>query len=88
MRKIPPIPDTRGKMDTDVIKSLYFFFIGLARFFLTWLYSSASTIAAYRIARNIHHEYLKAALRQEFAYFDAGKSGPIAVQAANNGKLI
>ncbi|KAJ3578927.1 hypothetical protein NPX13_g1645 [Xylaria arbuscula] len=68
--------------------ALYFFLIGLARFFLTWLYSSGSTIAAYRIARNIRHEYLKAALRQEVAFFDAGKSGSIAVQAANNGKLI
>ncbi|KAI0465703.1 ABC transporter, partial [Xylaria cf. heliscus] len=68
--------------------ALYFFIIGIARFFLTWLYSAASTLAAYRIARNIRHEYLKAALRQEIAYFEAGTSGSIAVQATTNGKLI
>ncbi|KAH8162621.1 hypothetical protein CIB48_g5629 [Xylaria polymorpha] len=50
--------------------------------------ASASTIAAYKVARNIRHEYLKAALRQEVAYFDAGTSGSIAVQATTNGKLI
>ncbi|KAI0383620.1 ABC transporter sequence aa1 from patent WO200132904-A2-penicillium chrysogenum [Hypomontagnella monticulosa] len=68
--------------------ALYFFLIGLARFFLTWLYSTVGTIAAYKVARNIRHEYLKAALRQEIAYFDAGISGSIAVQATSNGKLI
>ncbi|GAP87976.1 putative ABC transporter [Rosellinia necatrix] len=68
--------------------ALYFFLIGIARFFLTWSYSTASTIAAYRIAGNIRHEYLKAALRQEVAYFDAGTSGSIAVQATSNGKLV
>ncbi|KAJ2985070.1 hypothetical protein NUW58_g5730 [Xylaria curta] len=68
--------------------ALYFFIIGIARFFLTWLYSTTSTMAAYRIARNIRHEYLRSALSQEVAYFDAGTSGSVAVQATTNGKLI
>ncbi|KAH6659132.1 ABC transporter [Truncatella angustata] len=68
--------------------ALYFFLIGLARFFLTWIYSTLFTLAAYKVARNIRHAYLKAALRQEIAFFDTGSAGSISVQAASNGKLI
>ncbi|OTB18178.1 hypothetical protein K445DRAFT_314988 [Daldinia sp. EC12] len=68
--------------------ALYFFIIGIARFVLTFAYSSLFTLAAYRIARNIRHSYLKAGLSQEVAYFDAGTGGSIAMQAASNGKLI
>ncbi|KAH8204908.1 hypothetical protein TruAng_000947 [Truncatella angustata] len=68
--------------------ALYFFLIGLARFFLTWIYSTLFTLAAYRVARNIRRAYLKAALCQEIAFFDRGSAGSISVQAASNGKLI
>ncbi|KAJ5782032.1 ABC transporter [Penicillium paradoxum] len=68
--------------------SLYFFIIGLCRFFLTYGYSTLFTLAAYRIARNIRRLYLKAGLSQEIAFFDAGSSGSIAVQATSNGRLI
>lgn len=89
LRKAPQSTLIEHYIATNIDRqSLYFFLIGIARFLLTWLYSSASTIAAYKVARNIRHEYLKAALRQEVAYFDAGTSGSIAVQATTNGKLI
>ncbi|KAJ6185225.1 ABC transporter [Penicillium mononematosum] len=68
--------------------SLYFFVIGLCRFFLTYGYSSLFTFAAYRITRNIRRLYLKAGLSQEIAFFDSGTSGSIAVQATSNGRLI
>ncbi|KAF3018323.1 hypothetical protein E8E15_005862 [Penicillium rubens] len=68
--------------------SLYFFVIGLCRFFLTYGYSTLFTIAAYRITRNIRRLYLKAGLTQEIAFFDSGASGSIAVQATSNGRLI
>ncbi|CAG7939190.1 unnamed protein product [Penicillium nalgiovense] len=68
--------------------SLYFFIIGLGRFFLTYGYSTLLTLAAYRITRNIRRVYLKAALSQEVAFYDGGTSGSIAMQATSNGKLI
>ncbi|CAI7596859.1 unnamed protein product [Penicillium glandicola] len=68
--------------------SLYFFVIGLCRFFLTYGYSTLYTFAAYRITRNIRHRYLKAGLSQEIAFFDAGTSGSITMQATSNGRLI
>lgn len=68
--------------------SLFFFVIGLCRFFLTYGYSTLYTFAAYRITRNIRHLYLKAGLSQEIAFFDSGTSGSIAMQATSNGRLI
>ncbi|KAJ5114350.1 hypothetical protein NUU61_000109 [Penicillium alfredii] len=68
--------------------SLYFFIIGIARFVLTYGYSTLFTLAAYRITRSIRHQYLKAGLSQEVAFFDAGTGGAIAMQATSNGKLI
>lgn len=74
--------------NTDAPVSLYFFIIGIARFVLTFSYSTLFTLAAYRTTRNIRHLYLKAGLCQEVAYFDAGTGGSIAVQATSNGRLI
>ncbi|KAJ5401254.1 uncharacterized protein N7487_007150 [Penicillium crustosum] len=68
--------------------SLFFFVIGLCRFFLTYGYSTLYTLAAYRITRNIRHRYLKAGLSQEIAFFDSGTSGSIAMQATSNGRLV
>ncbi|KOS45616.1 hypothetical protein ACN38_g3465 [Penicillium nordicum] len=68
--------------------SLFFFVIGLCRFFLTYGYSTLYTFAAYRITRNIRRLYLKAGLSQEIAFFDSGTSGSIAMQATSNGRLI
>ncbi|VUC23589.1 unnamed protein product [Clonostachys rosea] len=68
--------------------ALYFFYLGLGRFFVTYLYSSLFTLAAYGITRNIRREYLKSGLRQDIGYFDSGVGGSISMQAAANGKLI
>ncbi|KAJ5155561.1 ABC transporter [Penicillium capsulatum] len=68
--------------------SLYFFVIGIARFVVTYGYSSLFTLAAYRITRSIRREYVKAGLSQEVAFFDAGTGGAIAMQATSNGRSI
>lgn len=68
--------------------ALYFVYLGIARFVLAYIYNTTLTYAAYRIVRNIRHQYLKAALAQEVAYFDFGTGGSIATQATNNGRLI
>ncbi|KAL6895481.1 P-loop containing nucleoside triphosphate hydrolase protein [Trichoderma longibrachiatum] len=68
--------------------ALYFVYIGIARFLLSYTYNVLLTYNAYRIVRNIRHAYLRAALSQEVAYYDLGTSGSIATQATTNGKLI
>ncbi|KAK1147947.1 hypothetical protein N8T08_000463 [Aspergillus melleus] len=68
--------------------SLYLFVIGIARFALTYGYSTLFTLAAYRIMRNIRYEYVKAGLSQEASFFDAGTGTAIAMQATSNGRSI
>jgi ATP-binding cassette subfamily B (MDR/TAP) protein 1 len=66
----------------------YFVYLGIGRLALSYIYTSLSTLAAYRTTRNIRHKYLHAALRQEVAYFDFGTGGSIATQAISNGYTI
>ncbi|KAF9874829.1 ABC transporter [Colletotrichum karsti] len=68
--------------------ALYFVYLGIARFALSYAYISLTTFSAYRITRNIRHKYLHAALRQEVAFYDFGTGGSIATQAISNGRLI
>ncbi|KAL7935562.1 P-loop containing nucleoside triphosphate hydrolase protein [Trichoderma chlorosporum] len=78
-----------AKLRHDSAKlALYFVYLGIGRFVLSYLYNVLLTYNAYRIVRNIRHAYLKAALSQEVAYYDLGTSGSIATQATSNGKLI
>ncbi|XWX01081.1 hypothetical protein V2A60_009106 [Cordyceps javanica] len=68
--------------------ALYFVYLGIARFGLSYIYNSLLTYASYRIVRNMRTAYLRAALSQEVAFFDVGSGGSIATQATNNGRLI
>ncbi|TLS21374.1 uncharacterized protein PpBr36_10203 [Pyricularia pennisetigena] len=68
--------------------ALIYVYFGIGRFVVAYVYNSLLTYSAYRMVRNIRHEYLKSALRQEVAYFDIGDGGSIATQAYSNGRLI
>ncbi|KAL7619853.1 hypothetical protein AAE478_010398 [Parahypoxylon ruwenzoriense] len=68
--------------------SLYFVYIGIARFALTYIYSSLFTFVAYHLTRNVRTAYLRAAFSQETGYFDQGVGGSISMQATTNGNLI
>ncbi|KAF2727117.1 P-loop containing nucleoside triphosphate hydrolase protein [Polyplosphaeria fusca] len=68
--------------------ALYFFYLGIGRLVMAYIYNSLLTYTAYRIVRNIRHDYLKSALRQEIAYFDIGTGGSIATQAYSSGRLV
>ncbi|KNG83522.1 multidrug resistance protein 1, 2, 3 (p glycoprotein 1, 2, 3), partial [Aspergillus nomiae NRRL 13137] len=68
--------------------ALYFVYLGIARFLLSYVYNALFTYTAHIITRNIRHEYLKSALRQEVAFFDVGSGGSIATQATSNGRMI
>ncbi|KAL4926789.1 ABC transporter ATP-binding protein [Aspergillus undulatus] len=80
---------TPAEFRSNVSKlALYFVYLGIARFVLSYTYNTLLTYTAYRIIRNIRHAYLKSALSQEIAYYDFGTGGSIAAQATSNGKLI
>ncbi|KAF5702669.1 ABC transporter [Fusarium globosum] len=74
--------------DEAATLALYFVYLGIGRFVLSYAYNTLLTYAAYRLTRNIRHAYLRAALSQEVAFFDLGTSGSIAAQASPNGRLI
>ncbi|RHZ61470.1 ABC transporter ATP-binding protein [Aspergillus thermomutatus] len=68
--------------------SLYFVYIGIARFGCTYIYAALFTYVGHNLVRNIRYRYLRAALGQETGYFDQGVSGSISMQATSNKKLI
>ncbi|KAK0620143.1 P-loop containing nucleoside triphosphate hydrolase protein [Immersiella caudata] len=68
--------------------ALYFVYLGVGRFVLSYLYNTLLTYAGYRVARNIRHAYVRSALSQEVAFFDQGTGGSIATQATSNGRLV
>ncbi|CAG7556714.1 unnamed protein product [Fusarium equiseti] len=68
--------------------ALYFVYLGIGRFVLSYIWNVFLTYSSYRIVRNIRKEYLRAALRQEVAYYDFGTGGSVATQATSNGRLI
>lgn len=68
--------------------ALYFVYLGIARFGLSYTYNTLLTYTSYRIIRNVRQQYVKAALSQEIAFFDIGSGGSIATQATSNGRLI
>ncbi|KAK4184955.1 Leptomycin B resistance protein pmd1 [Podospora australis] len=75
-------------MDDVAQLSLYFVYLGIGRYALSYVYNVLFTYASYRIVRNIRRDYLRAALSQDIAYFDFGTGGSIATQATSNGRLI
>ncbi|OHX00550.1 multidrug resistance protein [Colletotrichum incanum] len=78
-----------GQFMTEVGKfCLYFVYIGIARFVLTYIYATAFTYVAFNLTRNIRCSYFRAALSQEISFFDHGTAGSISMQATSSGKLI
>ncbi|KAI9155465.1 ATP-binding cassette multidrug transport protein [Paramyrothecium foliicola] len=69
-------------------QSLYFVYIGIARFVLVYIYSTAMTYTALTLGVNLRHDYMRSALRQDISFFDLGSAGSISMQATSNGRLI
>lgn len=67
---------------------LYFVYLGITRFVLSYTYNLLFTYTAHHTTRNIRCDFLRAALRQEVAFYDFGSGGSIAAQATSNGRLI
>lgn len=68
--------------------ALYFVYLGIGRFVLAYVYNTLLTYSAYTVVRNIRHDYFRAALRQEVAFYDFGTGGSVAAQATSNGRLV
>ncbi|KAL1876929.1 hypothetical protein Daus18300_002535 [Diaporthe australafricana] len=68
--------------------ALYFVYLGIVRFVLSYTYNLLFTYTAHRTTRNIRLGFLRAALRQEVAFHDVDTGGSIATQATSNGRLI
>ncbi|KAL2261568.1 hypothetical protein VTK26DRAFT_3875 [Humicola hyalothermophila] len=82
------ISSNQDFMDDVADLALYFVYLGIGKFILSYLYNALLTYAGYRIVRNIRHAYVRSALSQEVAYFDLGTGGSVATQATSNGRLI
>jgi ATP-binding cassette subfamily B (MDR/TAP) protein 1 len=70
------------------MRSLYFVYIGIARFVLAYIYSTGMTYTALHFNRNLRYSYLRSALSQDISFFDHGTAGSISMQVSSNGKLI
>jgi len=68
--------------------ALYFVYLAIARFCLTYVYTVAYNISAARITRTIRRRYLRSTLSQEVAFFDEGSHGSISSQIVTNGNMI
>ncbi|KXH37252.1 ATP-binding cassette sub-family B member 5 [Colletotrichum simmondsii] len=83
---------TAGAISSDEfmagVSNLYFVYIGIVRFVLTYIYATIFTYVAFNITRNIRRAYLRSALGQEVSFFDHGTAGSISMQATSSGKLI
>lgn len=67
---------------------MYFVYIGVARFLLTYIYSTTMTYNALKLVRNLRRDFMCSALRQDISFFDHGSAGSISMQATSNGRLI
>lgn len=68
--------------------ALYFVYLAIARFCLTYIYTVCYTISATRISRTIRFRYLRSTLSQEVAFFDEGSHGSVSSQIVTNGNMI
>lgn len=68
--------------------ALYFVYLAIARFVLTYAYTVGYTVSATRITRSIRQRYLKATLSQDIAFFDEGGHGSVSSQITTNGNMI
>ena len=68
--------------------ALYFVYLAIARFVLTYSYTVGYTVSATRITRTIRGHYLRATLSQDVGFFDEGSHGSVSSQIVTNGNMI
>ncbi|KAI9888455.1 MAG: hypothetical protein M1814_006934 [Vezdaea aestivalis] len=68
--------------------TLWFIYLFVAKFLLTYISNVCLSISAMRITRAIREAFLEKTLRQEIAFFDRQTNGSVAAQVTTNGNRI
>ncbi|KAB5571931.1 P-loop containing nucleoside triphosphate hydrolase protein [Coniochaeta sp. 2T2.1] len=68
--------------------TLYFVYLFVAKFVLSYIWTTVISINAIRITRSLRLDYLKQTLRQEIAYFDSAEPGSIPGSINRGGNLV
>jgi ATP-binding cassette subfamily B (MDR/TAP) protein 1 len=68
--------------------TLWFIYLFLARFFLTYIWTVTLNISALRTTKTLRIDFLRQTLRQDIAFFDQSSNGAIAIQITTNGNLV
>lgn len=68
--------------------TLWFIYLFIAKFCLTYIWTVAINIAALRTTKSLRIDFLRQALRQDIAFFDQSSNGAIAIQVSTNGNLV
>ncbi|KAF2429760.1 P-loop containing nucleoside triphosphate hydrolase protein [Tothia fuscella] len=68
--------------------TLWFVYLFLARFALTYIWTMALNISATRTTKALRVDFLKHTLRQDVAFFDSTSSGAVSIHVTTNGNLV
>ncbi|PGH08261.1 hypothetical protein AJ79_06047 [Helicocarpus griseus UAMH5409] len=68
--------------------SLWFVYLFIAKFILTYIFSVAITIAGIRTTKNLRVDFLEKTLRQDINFFDSSDRGATSMHVTTNGNLI
>ena len=70
------------------VARLYFVYLAIARFVLTYIYTVCSTVSSTRIVRKLRYRFLESTLSQNVGFFDQGSQGSVSASITTNGNLI
>lgn len=68
--------------------TLYFVYLFVAKFVLSYMWTTIVSINAIRLTRSLRIDFLKQTLRQEIPYFDSAEAGSIAGNINRGGNLV
>jgi len=68
--------------------TLYFVYLFLAKFVLTYLWTVLFSANAIKIIRSLRIDFLRHTLRQEIAFFDSSEGGSVAGHITTNASLV
>ncbi|KAL1310461.1 hypothetical protein AAFC00_000755 [Neodothiora populina] len=68
--------------------TLWFIYLFIARFCLTYIWTLALNISALHTTKSLRIDFLRQALRQDIAFFDQSSNGAITVQITTHASLV
>ncbi|KAF2495468.1 multidrug resistance protein 3 [Lophium mytilinum] len=80
---------TTAKFQGDIrTLSLYFVYLFIGKFCLTYIHTLLISVSAIRTTRALRIDFLKHTLRQNIAFFDSSEAGSTSVQVTTNGNEV